>query len=195
MKRLGIFGGTFDPIHTGHLIIAEDVWERFSLQKLIFVPARTPPHKDDPTIASPHHRCSMISLAIKGNTHFEVSDVEIRRPGRSYTVDTLEAFRNIYPEPTELLFIMGLDQALEVQTWKDPERLFSLAEILVVPRPGYSATGLKEEIRGEVKLLEGRSIDISSTEIRRRVGAGQSIRYLAPKEVEAYIHDNRLYSL
>lgn len=194
MKRLGIFGGTFDPIHAGHLIIAEDVREKFSLEKLIFVPAGAPPHKDDTSIISARRRHSMISLAIDSNPYFEVSDAEMDRPGRSYTVDTLQTFRTVYPEPVKLLFIMGLDQALEIPTWKEPERLFSLADILVVSRPGYDLGKLGEGLRGRVQLLQGRSIEISSTEIRRKVRAGESIRYLVPAEVEAYIYDNGLYS-
>ena len=193
MRRAGIFGGTFNPIHTGHLIIAEEIREKLRLERLVFVPARSPPHKKDPTIVSPHHRYQMISLAINSNSHFEVSDVEMNRHGRSYTVDTLEAFRSIYPKETELLFIMGLDQALEIPTWKDPDRLFSLAEIAVVSRPGYSADGFREEIRKRVHWFQGRSIDISSTQIREKVRRGESIKYLVPKPVENYIYKNGLY--
>ena len=193
MRRLGIFGGTFNPVHIAHLIIAQDVWERFELEKLVFVPAAAPPHKHDPSIVSPLHRCSMLSLAIEANPAFEVSDVEIRRGGRSYTVDTLATFRKIYPRPIELLFIMGLDQALEIQTWKEPETLFALADIVVVSRPSYELAGLKEEIKEKVRLHQGRLVDISSTEIRRRVEAGQPIKYLVPGAVESYIHDHGLY--
>lgn len=193
MKRAGIFGGTFNPIHTGHLIIAEELREKLNLERLVFVPARSPPHKEDPAMVSPHHRYQMISLAINSNSHFEASDVEMNRHGRSYTVDTLETFRSIYPEETKLFFIMGLDQALEIPTWKDPDKLFSLAEIVVVSRPGYSVDGLREDIEKRVHWLKCRSIDISSTEIREKVRRGESIRYLVPKSVEDYIYSNGLY--
>lgn len=194
MKRLGVFGGTFNPIHTGHLIIAQDIRERFELEKLVFIPASTPPHKDNHFIISPQHRFRMISLAIESNPHFEVSEVEISRGGRSYTVDTLATLRGLHPELARLIFIMGLDQALEIQTWKDADRLFSLAEILVVSRPGFDISALSLDIRKKVQFLVGRSIDISSTEIRTRVRAGESIAYLVPKEVERYIYEKGLYS-
>ena len=194
---LGILGGTFDPIHTGHLIIAEEARCRFGLDKVIFVPAGIPPHKPDEPISDREHRYKMTALAIEDNPAFEISRIEIERQGPSYSVDTLTEFKRIYGEDTCLYFIMGMDSILEILTWHEPEKLIKLTKIVAAARPGYSIDDVKQKLPSEflawTVFLETPGIYISSTDLRKRAAAGMSIKYLVPRAVEEYIIENKLY--
>lgn len=196
MRRIGVFGGTFDPIHTAHLIIAEDVREQVHLDKVLFIPSANPPHKSLDGLTDAQSRINMIELAIEGNRFFESSDVEIKNSqhSKSYTVDTLMNLRDYYSgEQTKLYLIIGMDNLVELHTWKDPGKLFALAEVVVTNRPGFLIQDVKNDYGRQVIFVPGLNIDISSTEIRSRVKENRTIRYLAPQKVEQYITKNKLY--
>jgi len=201
-KRLGIFGGTFNPIHVGHLIIAEAAREQYALQKILFIPSAHPPHKEERHVISAHHRYQLVSLAIAGNPFFEVSDVEIKREGPSYSVETLKFLRQTQTEPTDYFFIIGADSIPELRTWKNVEELARLCTFLVVPRPDWDIShtckgdlGLPKWVVDELltHVVCAPLIGISSTDVRDRVGRGLSIKYLVPPPVEEYILQNALY--
>lgn len=200
MKRIGIMGGTFDPIHFGHLVTAEEARINFELDKVIFVPTGNPPHKKDYEVTEPEHRYLMTALATNSNPFFEVSRIEIERKGYSYTVDTLNQLVEIYGKDTSLFFISGADAVLDILTWKNIKGVLDVCTFIAATRPGYPVKKLKdklEEIKKlygkDVYLLEVTAIAISSTEIRRRVKEGRSIKYLVPEGVEEYILKNGLY--
>jgi len=184
--RLGLFGGTFDPPHIGHLVVAQDVAEALDLDRLLFVPARVPPHKTDREISPPGVRLEMVLAMAAGNDRFGVSEVELSRGGPSYTVDTLTHFRKQHPE-AEIFFIMGADQATALDTWQEPGRVVSLATLVVMGRAGAGVPS------GEFLSVPVTRVDISATEIRKRVLDGRSIRYLVPEGVRQIIESNRLY--
>ena len=211
-------GGTFNPIHLGHLAAAEEVRDRLRLEKVIFIPSFLPPHKDEEGIPAGLQRQEMVRLAIKGNSCFTVSDIEIRRGGKSYTIDTIDA---LLPSHTgaELFFITGLDSFLEIRTWKDWERLLTRCSFVVLSRQGCRFSDLisldvlqasPQELaeldsgqRDRVVLRHGEIrvylemipfYDISSTDIRKRVREGRSIKYHLPEAVEHYIIENKLYA-
>lgn len=190
--RLGIYGGTFNPIHTGHLIIAQEIYEQCKLDRLLFIPSARPPHKHHANITSPGHRYQMVELAIRDDARFEASDLEIHRPGLSYTVETLTALHHLYGS-SSLFFIIGADSLLEIDTWREPDRVFELATIVVVPRPGVDTSKANVRWRDQILMVQSPEVDISSTDIRKRVEAGQQIQYLVPHQVEAYIRENGLY--
>jgi len=217
-QRLGILGGTFNPIHLGHLAAAEEVRDRLKLEKVVFIPSFLPPHKSEEDMPSAVQRHEMIRLAIRGNPYFTVSDMEIRRGGRSYTVDTIEALRQAHPG-SDLYFITGLDSFLEIGTWKDWERLLTRCTFVVLSREGcrfrdIAKLGFLNAPERELDALDGREqkqaliatgdmriyleqlpfYDISSTDIRMRVRGGRSIKYHLPESVEHYIIDNKLYA-
>ncbi len=217
-QRLGIFGGTFNPIHFGHLAAAEEVRDRLKLEKVIFIPSFLPPHKIDEDIPSAVQRQEMVRLAIKGNAYFTVSDMEIKRGGRSYTVDTIEALRQSHAG-AELYFLTGLDSFLEIRTWKDWDRLLTLCSFVVLSRDGYrfcdiAQLGFLDVPERELSALDAREkdqvaitagsnrvylervpfYDISSTDIRTRVRGGRSFKYHLPEAVEHYIIENKLYA-
>lgn len=193
IQRLGIYGGTFDPIHAGHLVIARGVVEHCALDRLLFVPSARPPHKKGQAFAPPDDRYRMTQLAARHDPRFEVSDTEINRPGLSYTVDTLEALRGIYGAACAFHLVIGADSLLEIDTWHAPDRVFELATVVTVPRPGKDLTGLDPRWRDRVVALQLPEIDISSTDIRRRAGAGLPIGHLVPEEVADYIEERGLY--
>lgn len=210
--KFGIFGGTLNPIHFGHLRSAEEAREAFSLDKVLFVPSAIPPFgKED--VESPHHRMEMAKIAIEGNPYFGLSDIEVRRGGISYSIDTVEALKKEIPD-IEAYFIIGLDAFSEIGNWKEYRRFFSLCNFIIVTRPGYekgdfgdflplevrsdfcydSAKGCYTYISGNCfGFLEVTLLDISSTEIRNRLRAGKSVKYLVPEKVEEYIKRNNLY--
>jgi nicotinate-nucleotide adenylyltransferase len=194
--RIGLMGGTFDPIHNAHLFIAEEARRVFGLHKVLFIPNGAPPHKAGRAVASPEARLEMTRLAIARNAAFEVSDVEISRPGVSYTVDTLKVIHKLHDNAT-LLYITGIDTAVELMTWKSPDEVMALAEFIAISRPGHSISqldsALPERYRKRVHTLESAKLNISSTEIRKRVSAGSTIRYLLPDAVLEYIERNNLY--
>ncbi|MFA5621523.1 MAG: nicotinate-nucleotide adenylyltransferase [Thermovirgaceae bacterium] len=196
-RKIGVMGGTFDPIHFGHLIAGEEAYFSLGLTEVVFVPTGDPFHKAGRSISSAEHRYVMTMLATLDNPHFRISRIEIDRDTSSHTVDTLREMRHWYPpRSVEFFFITGLDAVLEITAWKEPLEMPKLCKIVAVSRPGFNPGGLKnlpEEIRANLIHLEIPLLAISSTEIRRRVSNGQSIRYLAPWLVEQYIYKNNLY--
>jgi nicotinate-nucleotide adenylyltransferase len=192
MDRLGILGGTFNPIHIAHLVVAEQVAEARRLDKVLFIPARIPPHKDSPDIAPAEDRCRMTVLATESNPCFEVSRTELDRSGRSFTKDTLRELRQSYPG-TEFFYIVGSDAVAELSTWREPELVLKLAHFLVAMRPGHDLTRLEDRFRNSVEVVQVSGLDISSTEIRERVRKGLSIKYFVPEKVEQYIAQTGLY--
>lgn len=196
--RLGVFGGTFDPVHYGHLVAAEEVRYRLRLDKVLFVPAGMPPHKLDYDITPTRHRLAMLELAIASNPGFALSRVDIDRHGPCYTVDTLALLHEEYGPGTELFFLMGMDSLADLLTWKEPERLIRLAWIVVVGRPGFQADvdELDKVLPGAAEricIVDTPLMEVSSSDIRQRVREGAPIRYQVPEAVEAYIRAHRLY--
>ena len=216
--RIGILGGTFNPVHSGHLRIAEEVREALSLDKIIFIPCYIPPHKDEKGIASADARMHMLELAVSDNPFFETSDMELKRGGKSYSIETLTSLRDDYRDSDQLLFIIGMDSYIEIGIWKDYGELFSLADFAVVRRP--LALDEKEElspvellpvdIRDEfcydpqkkiaahrsgrlTYFLETTMLDISSTRLRDCLARGKSVKYLIPAEVEEFIKEKLIY--
>lgn len=195
---IGLIGGTFDPIHLGHLIIAEEVRTRLGLDRMIFVPAGLPPHKLGQSITQARHRFEMVRLAIADNPHFALSRIDMDRFGPSYTVDTVRLFLDGWGAHTELYFLMGSDSLIELPTWRQPDRLMRLCRIVAVGRPGYRVelSELDRLLPGAanlIRILDTPTLDVSSTDIRQRVREGRSIRYLVPVTVERYIEEQGLY--
>lgn len=199
-KRIGISGGTFDPIHIGHLIIAQYALESLNLDKIVFIPSGKPPHKDNNCVTDAEHRYNMTAEAISGNDKFEISDLEIKREGYTYTVDTLTQLRNLYGKDTKLFFIIGADNIAEIVNWKDAEKLFGMCEFAAFMRPGFDDTcyhrqieELRNNYKAKIHVIKAPLIDISSTMIRDRVAEGKSVKYMLPERVEKYIKENGLY--
>jgi nicotinate-nucleotide adenylyltransferase len=193
---MGIMGGTFDPIHYGHLLAAEECRRQLKLDRVVFVPTGSPPHKKERPVTPPEDRYAMTLLATAGVPEFSVSRTEIDRGRPSHTVDTLEEFIEKRASARELFFITGLDALLGIDTWKDYMRLPSLCTLVTATRPGYSVEGvglLPLEIRRVLKLVEIPQFAISSTEIRERAREGRGIRFLVPHLVENYIECRGLY--
>jgi nicotinate-nucleotide adenylyltransferase len=219
--KIGLFGGTFNPIHFGHLRAALEVQENFGLDRVFLIPAAIPPHKDQGGVAAPADRLRMIELAVEGDCALAASDVETRRGGPSYTIETVRHFRNGLPAGTEVFLVMGWDAFLEIDTWKSFRMLMNLVPVIVVSRPGVGGRGvladgdsLQEFIRSrispqatrsgasagvsgpgirDVTLFEATALDISSRRIRELANAGRSIRYLVPESVRQYIEAKGLY--
>ncbi|NLE64767.1 MAG: nicotinate-nucleotide adenylyltransferase [Elusimicrobia bacterium] len=191
MKKIGLLGGTFDPIHIGHLLMARTALEEMGLDKVIFVPSCVPPHKTAPTLFSSRDRLAMVRRAIRGNPQFVVSDFEIRKGGKSYSVDTVRFFSETIPGPKKLYFIVGGDAIRQLDTWKDVEELKQLCSFVSVNRPGYPRGSAKT--RYHAVTMNG--IEMSSTEIRRRILQKKSIQYLVPDTVLDYIRRNHLYRI
>ena len=214
MVRAGILGGTFDPVHFGHLRAAEEVADAFDLSTVLFIPAAKPPHKDERELTAFTHRWRMLELAVAGNSRFALSDLENHRPGKSYSVETLTQLLSQLEESARLYFVVGLDAFLALPTWHRYQDLLSLCHFVVVTRPGYSLAELGHMLHAAVsesyrfdELVSGfvhpehRTVyvhqvtlmDISSSKIREYIARGRSIRYLLPVEVEAYIREQGLY--
>ncbi|MDR4509645.1 MAG: nicotinate-nucleotide adenylyltransferase [Candidatus Brocadiaceae bacterium] len=200
--KIGIFGGSFNPIHIGHLIVAEEVFQERALAKVVFIPTGISPHKEVANLIDASHRYQMVKEAIQGNTHFEVSDLEIKRSGKSYTIDTIRLFREIHGEKNKLYLIVGTDMMQEIRTWKNIEELSGICHFVVVNRFQNYPEGkflpdtiLSDEKNTPIEKLMVRipPIGISSSEIRDRLREGRSIRYLVPENVERYIRINHLY--
>ncbi len=211
---LGVLGGTFDPIHHGHLAIAEEAREALGLERVLFVPARVPPHKPGRPVTPAEDRLAMVALAVGGNPAFAVSRIELDRDGPSYTADTLAALdaerrreaerpatnvRSSPCPPPELVFILSAEAFGQLPTWHEPRRVVELARLAVVPRPGHafpSAAWLHEHLAGledRVTFLDGPHLGLSGSEVRARAAAGRSIRYLVPDAVARYIAEHHLY--
>jgi len=196
--RLGVLGGTFDPIHYAHLAIAEEARTQLGLELVIFVPVGQPPHKPDMAITAARHRLAMLELALVSNPHFRISRVDLQRPGPCYTVDTLALLRVEWGPEVELYFIIGADSLREMHTWYKPRRIVELAQLAVVPRPRnpLHLTELEKSLPSlcrRVRVVDAPLLDISGTDLRQRVRAGKSIKYYLPEDVEAYIVDHGLY--
>jgi nicotinate-nucleotide adenylyltransferase len=186
--RIGLLGGTFNPIHSGHLILADEVREKLKLDQVVFVPANIPPHKKSAAIAPARLRMEMLRIAVRGNRHFSVSDVELRRSGPSYTIDTIYEFKKRFPGD-ELFFITGSDLLKYFAEWKDLRQIVRLVKFIVATRPGYPLEGIPRYIA----TVPIRAVDISAFEVRMHVRMGKSYRYLVPEGVYRYIQKHRLY--
>lgn len=189
--RLGILGGTFDPIHLGHLILAQEAFERFKLDRVVFVPAYIPPHKKRKHITTASNRLKMVALAIKGNKRFGVSTFEVDAGGRSYTVDTLRHFKKAIGSRDRLYFIAGSDSLDALSKWKDIEEIFSLSRFIVAARPDYDIK--KSSYEGSIITMPIPAIGVSSSLIRAKAARGGSIDYLVPQNVADYIRKRKLY--
>jgi nicotinate-nucleotide adenylyltransferase len=199
IKSLGIIGGTFDPIHYGHLTAAECARFEFSLDKVLFIPSARPPHKELDMVSECSDRYNMVRSAIQDNPGFEISTLEMQRKGLSYTIDTIEYYLKLYPG-IKIYFILGIDALLLFNTWKEVERLSGLCKFVVVTRPGYKIEpndrklkDLPEKLWRNLHFMEIPGNTISSSGIRQRVLAGKPIKYLVPPKVEEYIYSQGLY--
>jgi nicotinate-nucleotide adenylyltransferase len=193
MRRIGLFGGTFNPPHLGHLIVAASVSETLALDRVMFVPSFISPHKQGGEEGVAVHRVRMVQRAIEGDARFECSDIEISRQGTSYTIDTLIALRALHPAD-ELFLLIGADNFPEFQHWKSPERILELATLVVMHRPGSVSLGNATILPPNAMYIDVPGIEISSSEIRERVRSGMSIKYLVPESVENYIRICGLYT-
>lgn len=198
MQRIGVIGGTFDPIHYGHLAAAEEARVRVNLEKVLFAVAGLPPHKLDEEVTPVEHRLAMVQLGIFSNPDFELSRVDVDRSGPSYTVDTISILQEQWGQGTEMFFILGLDSLVEVPTWHQPERLIQLCHLVAVARPGFEVDmrQLEDSVPGissRVEIIDMPEVDISSSDLQRRVRESLPIRYQVPEEVERYIREHRLY--
>lgn len=213
--RVGIFGGTFNPVHWGHLRSAEEIREMFGLEQVIFIPTNISPHKKSAELVSADHRLKMLDLAVENNSYFFTSDVELRRPGKSYSIETIGYFKQSFEKELTLFFIMGMDAFLEINSWRSCNELFSLCNFIVMTRPGYETKELGQVIPAQIrkdfvyhpdeKRFVHRSqfsiyvkditpLDISSNDIRTFVRNGRSIKYLLPEVVENYVNDHGFYA-
>ena len=197
--KIGVIGGTFDPIHNGHLIIAEETRARLNLAEVLFVPTGQPWLKAKGPVATAEHRLEMVRLAIADRAYFKLSTVEIDRPGPSYTIDTIAELQSQLGAGAELFFILGWDSLAELPQWHEPSRLIEMCYLVAVPRPGYSRPKLKAlkaaipGISQRVMLLDKPEVDVSATVIRERVAQGLSVRHLVPEPVNRYIKQHGLY--
>ena len=200
-RRIGILGGTFDPPHLGHLLIAETARTALRLESVLFVPAGEPWLKSGQRITAAKHRLRMVELAVADNPRFHACACEIRRSGATYTVDTLRELRSTYPDSTELYFIVGSDVLGQFHHWKEPEVILELCRLAVIERPGSPADGMATLgqrfpaaiANGAVVSLAGPRVDFSASELRRILAAGQSARYQIPDAVAQYISEHDLY--
>ncbi len=200
-KRIGILGGTFNPVHTGHLVIAQSAMEAFGLGRVVFIPCSEPPHKRTSFLVPARHRLNMLKAAIAGDPRFETSSIEIERGGTSYAIDTIRQLKKILPG-RQLFFIIGSDTLQELYLWKDIYKLLKLCKFAAIERPGFDIKSITPEKLHldppwPEKLLEttaaGCQIAVSSSDVRRKIAGGMSIRYLVPPKVEAYIVRHNLY--
>ncbi|MCL5074170.1 MAG: nicotinate-nucleotide adenylyltransferase [Chloroflexi bacterium] len=197
--RIGVLGGTFDPIHYGHLVAAEEARHGLSLKEVLFVPAAQPPHKQRLVLSPPADRLAMVSLAIASNPHFQLSYVDWERPGPHYSVDTVRLLQEELGTETEICFLVGLDSLVELPTWHEPQRLIEMCRVVVLTRPGYETfdvASLEPWLPGasrRIQILAIPGMSISSSDLRQRVATGRPIKYQVPPEVEEYIYAHNLY--
>jgi nicotinate-nucleotide adenylyltransferase len=200
--RIGVFGGTFDPVHVGHLAVAEEAREALGLETVLFVPAGDPPHKPDAAVSEARHRATMVEMAIAGNASFRLSRIEIERLGPSWTVVTLAALREeavIAGRPLDPWLILSVEAVLGLEGWREPERALTMCRLAVAPREGTTVDGRAwltaryPEAARQAAFLDRPRLGISGSEIRARVAAGRSIRYLVPAVVEEYVREHGLY--
>lgn len=200
VTKIGILGGTFNPIHNGHLIMAEEIRETFKLDKILFIPSGTPPHKSGDEVIDKEHRVNMVLEAIKDNKFFEKSRIEVERKGYTYTIDTLKELKASQKEDVLLYYIIGADVLYDLLNWKDYQLVLKECKFIAALRPGNESDKFERHVKYlktnfEAKISKGYIplIDISSTEIRKRVKEGRTIKYLVPESVENYIKKNKLY--
>lgn len=202
-RRLGILGGTFNPVHLAHLILAQSALELHELDRVLFVPCAVPPHKDGASLADARHRLAMLQLALEGDLRFEVDEIELRRGGASYSIDTARALHEKHRN-ADLHFIIGSDTLLELHSWRSIETLLELCTFVTFERAGAKIDTISEEAlrlpapwprRVLAKCASGRQVDISSSDIRHRIQEGLSIRYLVPDCVGMYIAEHNLYTV
>ena len=211
--RIGILGGTFDPIHFGHLRTAAEIGQQLDLEKVCLIPAATPPHKNSDPITSFQHRLNMVRIAVEDNSLLEALDIEGKRPGLSYSIETLREIHNMFDPAPELFFILGTDAFLEIETWKEYQRLFDYAHFVIIQRAGHEEKKLMhflKQVRVDIaatedpdvyttssgmviKIMTSTLLEISSTQIRQMVIAGKSVHFLLPEKVREYIIQNGLY--
>ncbi|MFQ6607069.1 MAG: nicotinate-nucleotide adenylyltransferase [Fidelibacterota bacterium] len=192
--KICIFGGTFDPPHIGHLIIAEMVKESEDFDKMIFIPAGIPPHKAETDVSTIEDRLAMLRLALEGNKNFELSNVEIKRGGISYAIDTIRELKQRYNlKSREIYFLIGSDSLKEFHTWHEPEKILEESQVLVAARPGFRPSWISPEILSHIHFANVPQIEISSSLLRQRIIAGLTVRYAVPYPVEAYILEKGLY--
>lgn len=187
--RIGILGGTFNPIHIGHLILAEEALWKLKLDKVIFVPSYLPPHKDEEGIIDAQHRFKMVTLAIDANSRFEVSRLEIDLKQKAYSIDTIKKLKAQYGPGAEYFFITGSDSLKELVSWKQIDEIFKISKFIVAKRPGFPIDVVPQDVQAVV-ITE---IEVSASEIRKRLKENKSIRYLVPDNVREYIEKNGLY--
>lgn len=199
-SRIAIMGGTFDPIHYGHLVTAEAVWEKYNLDRVVFVPSGNPPHKMDIEVTGAEHRFLMVQMAVSSNPHFAVSRIEIDRRGFTYTIDTIREIKSEFNNKLDIYFITGADALFEILSWKEADELLKECSYIAVTRPGYTKKDLydridflKKNYGADISAMDVPAFAISSTEIRSRVQSGRTIKYLVPRSVEEYIIKNNLY--
>jgi len=198
-RKIGIMGGTFDPIHTGHLVTAEAVRIEYALDKVLFIPAAYPPHKQNSNVTLPIHRYIMTVMATDSNDHFYVSPIELERSGLSYSIDTVRTLIEQYGDKTEFYFITGADAVQDLPTWRDIDQLLDLCYFIAATRPGcicsidHVIKKLGNKGRKRIQRLPTPELEISSTDIRERVRQGRSIKYIVPESVESYILKEGLY--
>lgn len=202
-QKIGVLGGCFNPVHVGHLVLAQDAMDIFDLDKIVFVPCAAPPHRKSSAPVAPKHRLAMLEAAVEDNLCFETSDIEIRRGGVSYAIDTMSYLKQQDPD-SNLFFVIGTDTLLELHTWKKIYELLELCEFVSISRPGRNAESMKP---ADLKLnapwperllantADGHGLDISSSDIRHRIAEGMNIRYLVPHPVEMYIAEHNLYTI
>ena len=192
--KIGVFGGTFDPIHVGHMLIAEEARVRLRLERVLFIPAGQPWLKADRWVSGIKHRMAMVAAAIEDNRHFELCDMEAVREGPSYTVDTLVELRRLLGSSAELYLILGCDALEEMDRWREPERIHELSRVVAIPRPGFQVKDHKSRSASRSPVfIDAPLISVSGADIRARVTEGLSIKYMVPAAVEDYIARNGLY--
>jgi len=201
LNRIAIMGGTFDPIHYGHLVTAEAVRTRYNFDRVIFIPSGIPPHKTGVKVTSSEHRYTMVQLATASNPYFQVSRMEIDRHGSTYTIDTVKELRSVLGSSLDIYFITGADAVLEILTWKNASELLSMCNFIAVTRPGYDRSVLEDKVRelkeafnSHIMITDVPAFNISSTEIREKAASKVSIKYLVPESVEQYIKKYNLYN-
>lgn len=197
-RKIGVLGGTFDPIHHGHLAAAEEARVKLGLDKVLFVVASIPPHKQNEPVTPAPHRLAMVELALASNPYFEISRIDMERPGPSYTVDTVSLLQKELGTEVEIYFIMGLDSLWQLPTWKDPQRLIQLSRLVAVNRPGYEVDlgELEEKVPGisqRTQIMATPEVDVSASDLQERVRDGLPIKYQVPPAVEEYIYAHNLY--
>jgi len=202
-KKIGIMGGTFNPVHHGHLVTAQEALNQFDLDEVIFIPTGDPPHKIDDLLAHAEDRYLMTVIATSSNSSFFVYRIEIDRKGKSYTIDTVKELRKLFGSDSELYFITGADAILEILTWKNTREIVTLAKFIAATRPGYDLSRIKElkttlfsnEDEGDrrIFIMEIPALAISSTDIRQRIKIGRPVNYLVPEGVNNYILKHGLY--